>query len=307
MVGKNVNQMHVVNTCPVCGSTGQRVFGHSEDYLVSKEVFTLVQCSFCDFVFTNPRPTVEILPSYYKSEDYISHTDSRKGIFEKVYGIVKHYMLKRKYLIIKKITGKKRYKILDYGCATGDLLLYLQNRGAICVGYEPDEDARSKAKEKGVSVISKDYDLLTDPYRNRFDIVTLWHVLEHIPDLEAKVQMFSGILDENGAIVVAVPEYKSYDAKHYGFKWAAWDVPRHLNHFETKTLQMLFEKNGFIFDRKYPLVFDSFYVSMLTEKNKNSRITGMLKAAVIGFYSNFKALLGSRPYSSQIYIFRKQS
>ncbi|MBW6478671.1 MAG: class I SAM-dependent methyltransferase, partial [Bacteroidales bacterium] len=226
---------------------------------------------------------------------------------EKVYGIVKRFMLSRKSLIIKKITQNKRYNILDYGCATGDLLLYLQNKGAVCVGYEPDEEARNRAKQKGVSVLSKDTELLTDPYQNRFDIVTLWHVLEHIPDLETKVQMFSGILGENGAIVVAIPEYKSFDAKHYGFKWAAWDLPRHLNHFETKTLTMLFEENGFIFEKKYPLVFDSFYVSMLTEKNKNSGMAGMLKAPVIGFYSNLQALLGSRPYSSQIYVFRKQS
>ncbi|MBW6479004.1 MAG: methyltransferase, partial [Bacteroidales bacterium] len=120
--------MDVINTCPVCGHAEHSYFGESEDYLVSNKVFTLVKCLSCDFVFTNPRPTIDDLPSYYKSEDYISHTDSRKGFIEKVYGIVKRYMLSRKSLIIKKITQNKRYNILDYGCATGDLLLYLQNK-----------------------------------------------------------------------------------------------------------------------------------------------------------------------------------
>jgi SAM-dependent methyltransferase len=306
MLGINVNEMYVVNKCPVCDSERQLDFGQSEDYLVSREVFILVQCLECGFVFTNPRPALEDLPCYYKSGDYISHTDSRKSFFERVYGLVKRHMLRRKAQIINKLTQKKKFRILDYGCATGDLLLFLQNKGAIGLGYEPDAGARNKANLKGVSVLSNDTELLTDNYRGKFDVITLWHVLEHIPDLQSKVKMFSELLGENGVIVVAVPEYKSYDAQYYGFKWAAWDVPRHLNHFERKSLTLLFEKNGFTLEKKYPLVFDSFYVSMLTEKNKHRRTFGMVRAFLIGFYSNFKALLGSRPYSSQIYVFRKQ-
>lgn len=306
MLGINANEMDVINKCPVCDSLRQYDFGQSEDYLVSREVFTLVQCLDCGFIFTNPRPTLVDLPRYYKSDDYISHTDSRKSFFERLYGLVKQHMLRRKAKIINKLTHKEKFRILDYGCATGDLLLYLQNKGAIGLGFEPDAGARNKAKLKGVSVLSDDKELLTDQYRGRFDVITLWHVLEHIPDLQTKVKMFSGLISENGVIIVAVPEYKSYDAKHYGFTWAAWDVPRHLNHFERKSLTMLFKKNGLALEKKYPLVFDSFYVSMLTEKNKHNGTVGMMRAFLIGFYSNFKALLGSRPYSSQIYVFRKQ-
>ncbi len=306
MFGTNDNQMHLLNTCPICNSAGQKAVGQSKDYLVSNEIFTLVKCSVCDFVITNPRPTPENIISYYKSGDYISHTDSRKGIFEKVYGIIKGYMLRRKTLIIKSIAKKPRFNILDYGCATGDYLLYLQDRGAVCLGYEPNQDARNRAKQKGVSVLSNDNELLTDHYKNRFDVVTLWHVLEHIPDLQEKVKLFSGLLTQNGAIVVAVPEYKSYDANYYGFDWAAWDVPRHLNHFESKTLTMLLEQNGFIFEKKYPLLFDSFYVAMLSEKNKQNGIAGIIRAFFIGLLSNLKAFFGPIPYSSQIYVFRKK-
>ena len=132
-MGVNVNQMDVLNNCPVCESTDHSDFGQSLDYLVSRKIFTLVQCSVCGFVFTSPRPTIEDLPIYYKSDDYISHTDSREGCFERIYGLVKRYMLKRKAQIINKLTNKERFKILDYGCATGDLLLYLQNKGALAL------------------------------------------------------------------------------------------------------------------------------------------------------------------------------
>ncbi len=305
VLGINVNKMDVIYNCPVCNSKEQSRFGQSTDYLVSNKIFTLVQCSDCHFVFTSPRPTIKDLPSYYKSDNYISHTDSRKGFIESIYGIVKRHMLSRKALIIRKITNNKRFRILDYGCATGDLLLYLQNKGGICLGYEPDESARNKAKKKGISVLARDSELLSDHYQNKFDVVTLWHVLEHIPDIQNKLILLSGLLNENGAIIVAVPEYKSYDAQFYGFNWAAWDLPRHLNHFESKTIIMLMEKSGFIFEKKYPLIFDSFYVSMLSEKNKKNGFTGFFRALLIGVFSNLKAFRCSRPYSSQIYVFRK--
>ncbi|MFN2394815.1 MAG: class I SAM-dependent methyltransferase [Bacteroidales bacterium] len=298
--------METLTACPVCNAEEFTAYGQRKDYLVTQQVFDLAQCENCGFVYTQPRPDEKSIATYYKSADYVSHTDSKRTFFEFLYARIKRYMMGKKYHIINKLTSNKSKKlILDYGCATGDFLMYLQSKGHKVMGFEPDKDAREKAIRKGVTVTGRIEDLDNPEYRNQVDVITLWHVLEHIHDLNSSLDLFHKLLRKNGVILVAVPEYKSYDAKFYGDDWAAWDVPRHLNHFEEKTLSALFMKNGFRLEKTFPLIFDAFYVSILTEKNKGNGVTGVIRAIMIGFISNIKALTGSVPWSSQIYIFRK--
>jgi SAM-dependent methyltransferase len=298
--------METLSDCPVCNTSEFQAYGQRKDYLVTKQVFSLVQCINCGFVFTQPRPDEKNIVSYYKSDDYVSHTDSKKTFFEFLYARIKQYMMGKKYRIIRKLTaGKTKKLILDYGCATGDFLIYLQRRGHKVLGFEPYTDAREKARSKGVSVTGRVEDLENPEYVSRFDVITLWHVLEHVHDLNTTINLFYNLLRKDGVIVVAVPEYKSYDAKFYSDDWAAWDVPRHLSHFDEKTLGVLFMKKGFRLEGTFPLIFDAFYVSILTEKNNGTGITGIIRALMIGLISNIKAFSGSVPWSSQIYIFRK--
>lgn len=298
--------METLPVCPICNGGEFKAIGKRKDYLVTQNVFGLVRCQNCDFVFTQPRPDEKNISSFYKSDDYVSHTDSKRTFFEFLYARIKRYMMGRKHHVISKFISKNPNKlILDYGCATGDFLMYLQRKGNRVLGFEPDKGARDKAIRKGVTVTGRVEDLGNPEYSNQVDVITLWHVLEHIHDLNGSLGLFHKLLRKNGVIVVAVPEYKSYDATFYGDDWAAWDVPRHLSHFEEKTLSALFMKKGFRLERTLPLIFDAFYVSMLTEKNKGRGFTGIIRAIMIGLVSNIKAIRGFAPWSSQIYIFRK--
>ncbi len=279
----------------------------SKDYLVSKNTFTVVKCNDCGFVFTNPRPLVDELGRYYLSDEYISHNDQANSLMDSIYKVVRNYMLQRKihWILQNSVKNSSEIRLLDYGCATGEFLLRAKAKGMKTMGIEPDWHAREKARLKGITVIERPDKLPDDDGLMQFDVVTLWHVLEHIPDLSAKKILLEKIVSKDGMLVIAVPEYKSFDARFYKENWAAWDVPRHLNHFEKESLLKLFG-DTFHLEKVYPLVFDSFYVSMLSEKNLQNGFSGVIRAFMIGFWSDILAITGRYPFSSQVYIFRKK-
>jgi SAM-dependent methyltransferase len=301
--------MENIKECEICRGNNFDVLTIPKDFLISNEKFSVVKCTKCGFVFTNPRPELSSLSDYYKSDDYISHTDAERTLTERVYKLVKQYMLGKKVRLIRNSYQKPASEttLLDYGCATGEFVLRVKQHGFDAFGYEPDSNARNKAIEKGVKVVDGDllenHESLEDD--RLYDIITLWHVLEHIPDLAQKGILFNKLLKKDGLIVVAVPEFLSFDAKFYKENWAAWDVPRHLNHFNDKTMVQYFGKYGFTLLNIHPLYFDSFYISLLTEKIMNSGLPGLMRAFTIGLVSNIKAIVSQSPFSSQIYIFRK--
>lgn len=301
---KHYYTMEKVKQCEICGDNTFETLFAATDFLVSNQSFTICKCHRCGFIFTNPRPASENMGPYYNSHAYISHTNSKRSLFDKTYQVIRSYMLKKKVSLVLKALKKnpERIALLDYGCATGEFLKVARNKGIKGMGIEPEEAAREQALHNNLFV----YPYLEEaPVISSFDCITLWHVLEHIPDLNKILRSFSKILKDNGLIVVAVPEHNSYDARFYREKWAAWDVPRHLNHFDEKTLRNLFSQHGFILKEKHPLMFDSFYVSLLTEKFLKTGLTGVVRAAGIGVISNINAAFTAKPYSSQIYIFRK--
>lgn len=267
------------------------------DHSVSKETFDLYYDQDLDMLITSPQPSPESLGKYYESTDYISHTDSKRSLFEKAYHFVKGIALKNKLNLINNFSATKG-NLLDIGAGTGDFLLTAKQNGWNTIGVEPSEKAKGIAINKGIQFSDSTQELES----HSFDVITMWHVLEHVPNLEIQIKELKRLVKPNGTIIIAVPNYKSYDANYYGKFWAAFDVPIHFWHFSKKAIQLLFEKENLKLEKVLPMKFDSFYVSLLSEKYKNGKMN-YLKAIWIGLVSNWKAK-SSLEYSSHIYVLK---
>ncbi|SEP83216.1 Methyltransferase domain-containing protein [Hyunsoonleella jejuensis] len=279
-----------------------------KDHSVSGEEFQLIENSECGFLETTPQPSKEKLPEYYESEDYISHTDARRNVFEKVYHIVRSISLKKKLGLINTYLlrepqhkNSEEKKLLDIGCGTGDFLQTALENNWLVTGIEPNEQAREIANKKTNNSVFETKQLLKFE-TSSFDVITLWHVLEHLPNLDDQIAIFKTLLKPNGTLIIAVPNYKSYDAKHYKQFWAAYDVPRHLWHFNRDSISRLVSKFDFNVVKTKPMWFDAFYVSLLSEKYKNGKMNP-IKGFWIGLLSNIKALR-TKEASSLIYIIK---
>jgi 2-polyprenyl-3-methyl-5-hydroxy-6-metoxy-1,4-benzoquinol methylase len=268
-----------------------------KDYSVSGEEFELLMDESLQLLKTHPQPNNLEIQKYYQSEDYISHTDAKRSWFEKIYHLVKQKAIRDKVHLIEYYNGSKGI-VLDIGSGTGDFLAEAKKQNWKTVGLEPSDKAKSIAKQKGVCLVES-YEELEDHY---FDVITMWHVLEHVPDLDFQIKELKRLLKPDGTIIIAVPNYKSFDAHHYGKYWAAFDVPRHLWHFSKTAIQQLFaQKNLKLVDVK-PMWFDSFYVSLLSEKYKTGKMK-VFSAFWIGLQSNLKGK-NTNEFSSHIYIFK---
>jgi 2-polyprenyl-3-methyl-5-hydroxy-6-metoxy-1,4-benzoquinol methylase len=272
-------------------------FLNCKDYSVSKESYDLKLNKEYEMLVTVPVP--KDLENYYISENYISHTDSKKSLFDKVYQAVKNITLKRKVSLLNsfKTTSKS---VLDVGAGTGDFLKVCANNGWNTFGVEPNIGAINIALEKGVFLKEG----LLEIQNQTFDIITLWHVLEHVENLQEYILTLKKLLSKNGRLLIAVPNYKSYDANHYKKYWAAFDVPRHLWHFSQNSIHKLFTEVNMTVDKTLPMKFDAYYVSLLSEKYKSGK-NKPLTAFYIGFLSNLKARSTSE-YSSLTYVLKNE-
>ena len=271
-----------------------------KDYSVSEELFELKYNPEWDMLETTPQPLGIELSKYYQSDDYISHTDARRNLFEKVYHLVRNVALKRKLKLINSLQSEGG-NLLDVGCGTGDFLKIAKENNWIVTGIEPDERARVIANRKTENSVF-DIEKLAHFKKQNFEVITLWHVLEHLPNLESQVSVLKSLLKPNGRLIVAVPNYKSYDAKFYREFWAAYDAPRHLWHFSQTAVTKIFAKENMVVEKTLPMKFDAYYVSLLSEKNKAGWMN-IFRAFVIGFTSNIKARSSSE-YSSLIYVIK---
>lgn len=276
-----------------------QLYIRTKDYSVSQESFDLIYISEKDVLQTVPQPLPDNIASYYESEDYISHTDSKRNWFEKLYQGVKSFSIKSKLKLIQKNTSKKGV-LLDYGCGTGDFLTYAKKSGWTTLGFEPNSKAKDITMKKGIELL----DSLKELDDNSLDVITLWHVLEHVYHPESNVAEFKRLLKSDGVLIIAVPNYKSFDAKHYKEFWAAYDVPRHLWHFSKSSIAKLASSQNMYVKKIVPMRFDSFYVSLLSEKYKTGKLN-VFTAFWIGLKSN---LLGmrSKEFSSHIYIIKNK-
>ncbi|MBK0369647.1 class I SAM-dependent methyltransferase [Flavobacterium agrisoli] len=276
-----------------------KLFLTVKDHSVSQEVFELYYDEANDMLFTSPQPNEEELARYYESEDYISHTDNKRSLFEKAYHVVKSIALENKLNLINKQQPQKGM-LLDIGAGTGDFLLTAKNNGWQTLGVEPSPRAREIAKAKGIQFVSHIMELQD----HSFDVITMWHVLEHVPDLELQIQELKRLLKPTGTLIVAVPNFKSYDACYYKEYWAAYDVPIHFWHFSKKAIANLFSKVKMEVKQVLPMKFDAFYVSLLSEKYKSGKIN-YFNAIRVGLLSNWKARQTGM-YSSLIYVIQNQ-
>ena len=251
---------------------------------------------------TNPRPKNEELPRYYQSKSYISHSNKANNIVDRVYKISRSFTLKWKYSLIQNHSLKPPSSVLDFGCGTGDFLQFCNSKHLHIEGVEPSSVARSEATRKTGKSIHPDATSLTE----QFDVITLWHVLEHIPELNQTLEQLKNRLAKNGTMFIAVPNLNSADAKTYGEHWAAYDVPRHLWHFSRSTMERILKHHDLKLIKVLPMWLDAYYVSLLSEKYANGRnsINSMAKALLSGWQSNQTAKRNHES-SSLIYVARK--
>lgn len=286
--------------CPVCKHPDFSNKLTVKDYTVSGEPFDLVECTACGFRFTQNPPSQDQIGRYYQSETYISHTDSKKGIFNIIYQLIRKQAVKSKRSLVCHFSQRKTGKLLDYGCGTGAFLLEMKSAAWEVQGMEPDPGARSRAEALTASNIMEPEKLAALDSAS-VDVVTMWHVLEHVHDLHETLSQVKRILNENGLLVVAVPNHMSHDASHYAENWAAYDVPRHLYHFSPASITHLMKMHGLEVREVLPMWYDAFYVSLLSEKYKTGSMR-LMPAVWTGMMSNLKALFNKGVCSSQIYI-----
>lgn len=295
---EHLKNMEELSACPICKNNMFLPFLTCKDYTASKENFNLVTCKSCAFVFTNPRPKQSEIGKYYQVENYISHTGTQSGLVNKLYHFARKFTLQQKLKLVNSLS--KKGSLLDIGCGTGNFLQVVKNDGWKVTGVEPDPSARKLAIETCGETIHEEA-FLNSIQNQKFDIITMWHVLEHVHELDQRIIQLKNLLQPGGRLIVAVPNCASKDAAHYKSYWGAYDVPRHLYHFKPADIKNLFEKNLFTVEKILPMKLDSFYVSILSEKYKGGN---MLSGIWQGLRSNMHASNNFGTYSSQIYIIK---
>jgi 2-polyprenyl-3-methyl-5-hydroxy-6-metoxy-1,4-benzoquinol methylase len=288
--------------CPVCDSSGIQHAFSATDHTVTLEKFSIWQCANCSLRFTQDVPAADEIGKYYKSVNYISHSETNKGIINWLYLQVRKYTLSIKRNFIEDETGIKKGDLLDIGAGAGAFVHHMKLHGWKVNGLEPDSQAIERARsEYGIELLPSA--ALSTFQSPSFDAITLWHVLEHVHDLHGYISHIKSICRPGGKIFIAVPNYTSYDAVHYESAWAAYDVPRHLFHFSPAAMHELMRRHGCVIEKIQPMWFDSFYVSMLSEKYKTGH-SNLLKGCWYGLRSNMKALSKRRRASSLIYVIK---
>lgn len=283
--------------CPLCQFSSHANYLIVDDHSISKESFALVQCNKCAFLYTNPRPTQEFMDKYYDSAQYISHSNKGRSIVNFVYKLARLYTIRWKENIVNKYQSKG--SILDYGCGTGNFLKHMQTKGWSTKGVEPNALARQQAVRKGITVT----DSIDNTSKDKVDIITAWHVMEHVHDLIDTIRILRKKLNPGGHLILALPNCASFDAQHYHQYWAGYDVPRHLYHFTPATVNKLSSRTKFKLTETIGMPLDAFYVSILSEKYKNSS-NALIKGLLTGFKSNRQARKDGN-YSSLIYVLTK--
>ena len=269
--------METIN-CQICNSSKNKEYIKVKDrFNISNDNFIIVKCG-CGFVFLNPRPGKSEIGKFYNSKDYQPHSST--SIF---YKIAQNYSFKWKFSLIKNLVTNKS-KILDYGSGDGTFSKYLKSKNFTVDTYEP--------------ILN---DMVSTVGTQKYDLITLWHSLEHIHDLNDDIQIIKKHLKENGKILIAVPNINSIDAKIFKHKWVAYDAPRHLYHFNSKTIKALLFNHNISIKSKIPVIQDTFF-NILLSLNTSNFFVKMFKFLFLSFYSFITIKFNNKYSSSNIYI-----
>ncbi len=292
-----------ISSCPVCNSPEIKTYIEGEDYFASKEAFNIEKCQSCGFLFTQNFPAEEYIGSYYESPDYISHSDSQKGLINSLYHKVRSYMLKSKARLIEEQTPRKG-SLLDIGAGTGYFANEMKKRAWDVSAIEKNSQARQFIKDKW-GIEAKDDETLSNLPGNSFDVITLWHVLEHLEHLNEVMEKLYSILKEDGILIIALPNSASYDARKYKIFWGGYDLPRHLWHFNPETFKLLASQHGFEVKKTKRMPFDVFYVSLLSERYRK-KLFGVFRAVFWGSIGWLESGFNIKNTSSLIYVLKKK-
>jgi len=291
--------------CPVCNHSNIQIAIESQDFSLTQTAFSVLHCNHCSLRFTSPAPNQDEIGQYYKFNDYISHTDTKEGWMNQLYHFVRSKTLADKTNWVQSLFIGHKGHLLDIGAGTGAFAHAMQQKAWKVTGLEPDAITRDKAFEIH-QLHLQSTDVIFDLPDHEFEVITMWHVLEHVHKLKPYLNQCFKSLKYNGRLIIAVPNYTSFDARHYKKYWAAYDLPRHLYHFSPKSMSILLNEMGFEIVAIRPMWYDSFYVSLLSEKYKQSGKLGILIAGMIGLISNIFALKDPSKASSVIYEVKKQ-
>jgi 2-polyprenyl-3-methyl-5-hydroxy-6-metoxy-1,4-benzoquinol methylase len=292
------------SACPICNKEDIASLLHTKDYSLTTEDFQIIQCANCTLEYTDPAPSKEAIAPYYNFPSYISHTDTKEGLVNQIYHKVRNHTLTQKTNWVQSLFTGHKGQLLEVGAGTGAFAHSMLNKGWKVTALEPDAASRQKALENyNINLLPIEELFQLEPAK--YEVITLWHVLEHVHDLNAYMKTFHSLLKPNGRLIIAVPNYTSYDAGFYKNFWAAYDVPRHLYHFSPLSMYYLAKKHKMSIVQKLPMWFDSYYVSLLSEKYKQSGMIGMMRAFFVGCISNLIALRNADRGSSIIYEIKK--
>ncbi|WP_276368218.1 class I SAM-dependent methyltransferase [Chryseolinea sp. H1M3-3] len=293
-----------VTNCPICNGKNFVPYLQCCDHSVTQETFSLIKCTKCGLVITSPRPDDLEIQKYYASSTYISHLGTAQTLLDRIYLFARSFTLRWKWSIVERnILPTLEKKILDFGCGTGEFLRTAKQHSWNVAGVEPSENARTQASPEVFNHIKSS---LPNFSNQTFNVITLWHVLEHVSDLDSTIGDLKNHLTQEGTLFIAVPNHSSWDGKHYQEKWAGYDVPRHFWHFNSKNMLMLLENHSLELVEIIPMRLDAFYISLLSEKYSHNRMSavGLIKAFFYGCFSNVNAKKNNE-YSSLIYVARK--
>ena len=290
-----------LNACPLCGHDQLQHWIDCKDYATSLAIFSINQCQQCSFKFTNPRPTVSAIKKYYPTTHYPSHAYRTKNFMHKAYNFVRYFTIKQKIQLINRLSAKGN--VLDVGCGTGHFLQACRKNGWQVFGVEPIAHARQQAQTRTGSRVAKNIFKINDAAP--FHVITLFHVLEHMHDLQGSLKKLTGLLEHHGKLVVALPNHNAYEAHVYQAQWAAYDVPRHLYHFTKATFAYLAQQCALKIIKIIPLKWDAYYICLLSEKYRNPTISHYARAIRQAYRSNQWAKKNDNNYTGLIYLLQK--